>query len=93
LAYHDVPWREPALIAELLRRPWDVRGPLARLTGFLMRRPDPASILAKSFANVPPPEAADKTLARTLAVRAQRSPEADSGADAPTSPSVTPPFA
>jgi hypothetical protein len=93
LAYHDVPWREPALIAELLRRPWDVRGPLARLTGFLMRRPDPARILAKSFANVPPPEAADKTLARTLTVRAQRSPEAGSGADALTSPSVTPPFA
>jgi hypothetical protein len=58
-----------------------------------MRWPDPARILAKSFANVPPPEAADKTLARTLAVRAQRSPEAVSGADALTSPSVTPPFA
>jgi ATP-grasp domain len=54
-AYPDVPWQEPALIEELLRRPWDVRSPLARLTGFLMRRPDPAHTLAKSFANVHPP--------------------------------------
>jgi ATP-grasp domain len=28
-AYPDVPWHEPAFVAELLRRPWDVRSPLA----------------------------------------------------------------
>ena len=67
-AYHDVPWQDPALIAELLRRPWDVRSPLARLIGFLLRRPDPARILAKSFANMPPaPEPADDLSARPLA--------------------------
>jgi hypothetical protein len=54
-AYSDVPWREPALVAELLR-PWDVRSPLARLAGFLMCRPDPARILAKSSVNTRPPE-------------------------------------
>jgi hypothetical protein len=67
LAYHDIPWREPALVAELLRRPWDARSPLARLTNFLMRRPDPAHILAKSFANVHSPEPTDESSARTLA--------------------------
>lgn len=67
LAYHDIPWREPALVAELLRRPWDARSPLARLTNFLMRRPDPAHILAKSFANVHSPEPTDECSARTLA--------------------------
>jgi hypothetical protein len=54
-AYPDVPWQEPALIKELLRRPWDVRSPLARLTGFLLGRPDPAHALAKSFSSVHPP--------------------------------------
>jgi hypothetical protein len=92
LAYHDVPWQEPALVAELLQRPWDVRSPLARLTGFLLGRPDPARILAKSFANVRPPEPADKPLARTLAVAVLGSPEAGYGADTLTSSSLTPPF-
>jgi hypothetical protein len=87
LAYQDVPWREPALVAELLRRPRDVRSPLARLTGFLMRRPDPARILAKSFANVSPPEPADALSARALVVAEQESSEAGSGADALTSAS------
>jgi len=54
-AYLDVPWHEPKLVAELLRRPKDVRSPLARLTGFVMGRPDPARVLAKSFANTFPP--------------------------------------
>jgi ATP-grasp domain len=55
-AYHDVPWEEPDLVAELLRRPWDSRSPLARMTDRLMRRPDPERILATSFAHMRPPE-------------------------------------
>lgn len=58
-AHQDVPWQEPALIKELLRRPWDVRSPLARLIGFLMRREDPARTLAQSFTNAHPPGQAD----------------------------------
>jgi hypothetical protein len=81
-AYLDVPWQEPALVAELLRRPWDVRSPLARLAGFLMRRPDPARILAESFANVHPSEPADEPSARTLAAVEQGSPKANLSADA-----------
>jgi hypothetical protein len=53
-AYHDVPWDEPALVAELLRRPWEIRSPLARLTDLLLRRPDPARLLAASFGRVNP---------------------------------------
>jgi ATP-grasp domain len=83
LAYADVPWQEPALVAELLRRPWDVRSPLARLACFLMRRRDPARILAKSFATVCPPEPADAPTARALALATQGAP----GADVMTSPS------
>jgi hypothetical protein len=71
LAYADVPWQEPALVAELLRRPWDVRSPLARLTCFLMRRRDPARILAKSFANLHPTKPADELPARALALAEQ----------------------
>jgi hypothetical protein len=85
LAYPDVPWREPALIAELVRRPWDVRSPLARLTGFLIRRPDPARILAKSIANLHPPEPASELPARAVAVAEQGSPGPGSGAHALTS--------
>lgn len=48
-AYLDIPWHEPKLLAELLRRPKDVRSFLARVTGLAMGRPDPARILAKSF--------------------------------------------
>jgi hypothetical protein len=83
-AYPDVPWHEPALVAELLRRPWDVRSPLARLAAFLMRRPDPARILAKSFVNVRPEV---EPSARTLGVAEQGSPEAGSRVDALTSAS------
>jgi hypothetical protein len=69
-AYPDVPWQDPALVAELLRRPWDLRSPLARLIGFLLRRPDPARILANNFANVRPPDPVDEpsASARTFAV-------------------------
>jgi hypothetical protein len=55
-AYHDVPWEEPALVAELMRRPWDGRSLLARLTDTLMRRPDSERILAASVAHMHPPE-------------------------------------
>jgi hypothetical protein len=48
-SYHDIPWEEPALVAELLKRPWDIRGPIARLTDFVMRRRDPAKQLAAIF--------------------------------------------
>jgi hypothetical protein len=48
-AHHDVPWAEHALVAELLRRPWESRSPLARLIDFLRRRPDPGRLLAKAF--------------------------------------------
>jgi succinoglycan biosynthesis protein ExoO len=82
LAYPDVPWREPALLRELLRRPWDVRSPLAILTGFLMRRPDPARILAKSFANLQPPDLTDEPSERILAIAERGSPEAGSGSEA-----------
>jgi hypothetical protein len=51
-AYHDVPWEEPELVAELLRRPWDIRSPLARLAGRLLHRPDPEELLADSFADM-----------------------------------------
>jgi glutathione synthase/RimK-type ligase-like ATP-grasp enzyme len=50
-AHHDVPWEEPELVAELLRRPWDIRSPLARLAGRLLRRPDPEKLLADCFAD------------------------------------------
>jgi hypothetical protein len=86
-AYSDVPWHEPALVAELLRRPWDVRSPLARLTGFLIRRPDPARILAKSIANLHPPEPAGELPARALALAEQGSPGSGSSAHALTSAS------
>ena len=85
LAYADVPWQEPALVAELLRRPWDVRSPLARLTCFLMRRRDPARILAKSFATVRPPQPADAPTARALALATQGAAGPSSGADVMTS--------
>ena len=87
LAHPDVPWQEPALVAELLRRPWDVRSPLARLTCFLMRRRDPARILAKSFATMRPPEPADTPTARALALATQGVASPSSGADVMTSAS------
>jgi hypothetical protein len=59
-AYLDIPWHEPKLVAELLRRPRDVRSPLARLASFLMGRPDPARVLAKAFANGFAPQPADE---------------------------------
>jgi ATP-grasp domain len=77
LAYPDIPWQDPALVAELLQRPWDIRSPLARLIGFLMRRPDPARILATNFANVRQPEPADEPSARTLAIAEQAGSSAD----------------
>lgn len=52
-AYHDVPWEEPELVAELLRRPWDIRSPLARLADRLLHRPDPEKLLAASFTDAP----------------------------------------
>ena len=53
-AYHDIPWTEPALVAELRRRPWERRSPLARLTDLLLRRPDPARQLEASLLNSAP---------------------------------------
>lgn len=48
LAYHDVPWREPELLRELIRLPWPDRGPLARLLravrGRVARRPGAAAV-------------------------------------------------
>jgi hypothetical protein len=71
LAYPDVPWQEPALVEELLRRPWDVRSPLARLTSFLMGRPDPARILTKLFKNVQPTAPRGDAFAQKLTVAEQ----------------------
>jgi hypothetical protein len=50
-AHHDVPWEEHALVAELLRRPWESRGPLARVIDRVRRRPDPEILLAAAFGN------------------------------------------
>lgn len=52
-AYHDIPWDEPALVAELRRRPWERRSLLARLTDIMLRRPDPARQLAASLDVLP----------------------------------------
>jgi hypothetical protein len=54
-AYHDVPWEDPTLVAELLRRPWELRSPLARLTDVVFRRIDPARLLAASFGQLRDP--------------------------------------
>jgi hypothetical protein len=57
-AYCDVPWEDPALVAELLRRPWEVRSNLARLTGIVLGRPDPSRLLATAFSAMRPFDAA-----------------------------------
>jgi hypothetical protein len=58
MAYRDVPWKEPALIAELQRPPWEMRGPLARLTDIVLRRPDPAQRLTAALGQLGSPEPA-----------------------------------
>jgi hypothetical protein len=80
-AYHDIPWEEPALVAELLRRPWDGRGMLARLTDILMRRPDSERILNASFANMRPPEPAGETAASLVTGTVTARSMADAGVD------------
>lgn len=52
-AYRDIPWDEPALVAELRRRPWERRSVMARLTDIVLRRPDPARQLAESLGVTP----------------------------------------
>jgi len=49
LAHHDIPWEEPALVTELLRRPWERRSSLSHLADLLLRRPGPAVLLAEAF--------------------------------------------
>ena len=79
-------WRFPTFPGR--GRPWSrnccggrLRSPLARFTCFLMRRPAPGCILAKSYANAPPPPP-NWRISPWRAVH--RSPEAPSGADALT---------
>ncbi len=52
-AYLDIPWDEPGLVAELRRRPWEKRSPLARATDIVLRRPNPAHQLAGCLTAVP----------------------------------------
>jgi len=80
-AYHDVPWAEPALVAELMRRPWDGRSLLARLTDTLMRRPDSERILAASIAHMRPREPAGESAAHLPTEPAAARATVDVGAD------------
>ena len=57
--FHDVPWQDPALLNELLRKPWPDRGWLATLRRFFPRgRPDENGVL---MTNRPIVKAAEKT--------------------------------
>ena len=57
--FHDVPWQDPSLLKELLRKPWPDRGWLATLRRFVLRaRPDEAGVLST---NRPIVKAGEKT--------------------------------
>ena len=57
--FHDVPWQDPALLRELLRKPWPDRGWLATLRrAFARARPEEAGLL---MTNRPIAKAGEKT--------------------------------